>query len=128
MQDCCYFMTLEIYLVGLYLASVLPQLCQVVLAEDRTDQEKSLHFPCLQVATAIPAFHRVLSHSQVTTKCLNVAYRGEEERGERGRVEIQGEGSDICDNSFVFPFSSSKRICSYALESHLRSRCNLGSS
>lgn len=41
-------------------------------------------------------------------------------------METQGEGPDICDDSFVISFSPSKSICSYALESHLRSRCNLG--
>lgn len=61
-------MFLAIYLAGLYLASARPQLHQIVVAENRTDQTRSVHFPCLRVAIAIPEFHNVLSHSQVNTK------------------------------------------------------------
>lgn len=62
------FMFLQIYLVGSYLASVRPRIREIVLAEDRTDQARSLHFPRLQVAAAIPEFHNVHSHSQVNAE------------------------------------------------------------
>lgn len=46
---------------------------------------------------------------------------------EKGDVEIQRAGPDICDDSFVISFSSSKSIPSYVLESHLTSRSNFAS-
>lgn len=63
-----HFTFLEIYLVGLYLASVHPRLRQTALAGEKTDPERSLHFPHLQVRAAILEFHNVLSQSQVNTK------------------------------------------------------------
>ena len=120
------FMFSEIYLVGSYLASVRPRFCEIVLAEDRTDQARSLHFPCLQVTAAIPEFHNVHSHSQVNTEWFQWGKQG------WGRWEGEGHGNsgrgpDVCDDSSVIFFSSSQGICFYALKSNLRSRYNLGS-
>lgn len=78
MRDSFYFMFVEIYLFGSNLASVRPRLHQIVLAEDRTDQARSVCFPGLQVTAAIPEFHNIHSHGQVNTD----ASRGEGERAE----------------------------------------------
>ena len=69
-------MFLEIYLVGLYLASACPQHHEIVLAENRADQARRVHFPCLRVAAAIPEFHNILSHSQVNTKGFQWGMQG----------------------------------------------------
>lgn len=118
--QCFYFRFLKIYLVGSYLASGRPRLHQIALAEDRTNQAKCLHFPCLQVAAANLKCHNVLSHGQVNTERLQWGMQ------KWGIMGTRGKGLDTCDDSFVISFSPSKSICSYAFETHLRSRCNLG--
>jgi hypothetical protein len=56
---------------------------------------------------------------------MKIQEEGRERQRERVRMETQGEGSDICDDSPV-SFTSSKSICFYMFKPHLMSRSNFG--
>lgn len=86
--QCFYFRFLKIYLVGSYLASGRPRLHQIALAEDRTNQAKCLHFPCLQVAAANLKCHNVLSHGQVNTERLQWGMQKWGRKREEGSWEL----------------------------------------
>lgn len=118
------FVFLEIHLAGLYLASAHPHLRQIVLAGKRTDQPRSVHFPCLRIAV----HSKISQHSLPQPgeyEAIPIGHAGVRERGRREGMEIHREGPEKYDDSFVIYLSSSKSLCSYALEPHLSSARNL---